>query len=260
MNDKQQINISIVTMFFDIGRGNWLSNNGEFQRSNDKYFGYFSHLAKLENDITVFTTDEFSEHILTLRQGKPTNIVTINLDDFQSWTDKIAKIQQNPNFLANIPLHIQQNPEYASPLYTLITNLKTHFVSQAIQKNLVQHEQVAWVDFGYCRDETTLQGIQHWQYNFDPNYVHLFTIRPHKLLGIFPHPRFARSMKKVKYAMFNNKVYIIAGITVATQQKWGEFLQKLTEIHLQLLNENIIDDEQGVYLMCNALYPCSGQV
>ena len=57
--------ISIVTNFFDIGRGNLpTSVRGlvlpHFQhRSNDKYFEYFEELAKLKNHMVVYTTKEF---------------------------------------------------------------------------------------------------------------------------------------------------------------------------------------------------------
>lgn len=72
--------ITIVTAFFDIGRGN--SRVGErimpeyFIRSTDTYFEYFSHMAKLENDMVIFTTEEFKERILSLRKGYGnTNVV-----------------------------------------------------------------------------------------------------------------------------------------------------------------------------------------
>ena len=53
--------ISIVTAFFDIGRGNWTPDKGlphYLQRSNDTYLERFSHLSKLENEIVIFTTNE----------------------------------------------------------------------------------------------------------------------------------------------------------------------------------------------------------
>lgn len=48
------MSITIVTAFFDIGRGDWSVENGHpnyLQRSNEKYFKYFSNLAQLENEM-----------------------------------------------------------------------------------------------------------------------------------------------------------------------------------------------------------------
>lgn len=255
MQHTKNTDISIVTMFFDIGRGNWSVNNNSFKRNNDDYFNYFNHLAKLNNDITIFTTDEFAERIQNIRKDKPTNIVCINLDDFQFWIDKIANIQQNPEFLAKIPENIKNYPEYISPHYVLIIHLKTYFINQVIQKNLVKHSQVAWIDFGYCRDTHTLGNIQNWQYPFDPNYIHLFTIRPHKLWGVFPHPRFPNTTAKINKELFRNKPYIIGGAMVAHQHQWAEFFKILTKAQMQLLRQNIINNEQMIYLQCAYQHP-----
>ena len=64
MIDKAEI--TIVSAFFDIGRGNWSKEQGHpgyLQRSCEKYIDYFSNLAKLENDMIIFTSSEFSEKI-----------------------------------------------------------------------------------------------------------------------------------------------------------------------------------------------------
>lgn len=47
--------ITLVTAFFPIGRGEW---TGKAQRSDDKYFKYFQHWARIHNDLVVYTTPE----------------------------------------------------------------------------------------------------------------------------------------------------------------------------------------------------------
>jgi hypothetical protein len=59
MND-----ITIVTAFFDIGRCELTPDKGlphYLQRTNDTYFERFAEIAKLENDMIVYTSAEFEE-------------------------------------------------------------------------------------------------------------------------------------------------------------------------------------------------------
>ena len=56
--------ITLVTAFFPIGRGEW---TGKAQRSDDKYFKYFQHWARIHNDLVVYTTPENAERIRQIR-------------------------------------------------------------------------------------------------------------------------------------------------------------------------------------------------
>ncbi|MFW2177027.1 MULTISPECIES: WlaTC/HtrL family glycosyltransferase [unclassified Moraxella] len=246
-------NISIVTMFFDIGRGDWSIENGiaDFaNRNNDKYFAYFANLAKLENDMVVFTTPNFKDRILELRQDRPTQFVMVDLDkEYGEYIAQISKIQNDPNFYNQLPNELRKNPEYRSPTYVLINNLKTHFVNQAIKGGLTKHKQIAWVDFGYCRDEHTLGDITEWRYAFDPQFMHFFTIKRPNYFGVIKNPRFASTLDDAYHAIFHNKVYIIGSIFIGTSELWHKFGKALGDVQHALLAENIIDDDQGVYVM-----------
>lgn len=245
--------ISIVTMFFDIGRGDWSKQAGiaDFaNRDNDKYFAYFAHLAKLDNDMVVFTTPNFDERILALRENRPTRIVHVDLDNqFGEYIDQISAIQNNPQFINRIPEELHQHPEYRSPKYVLINNLKTYFVNQAIEQGLTRHLQVAWVDFGYCRDNSTLGDIKEWRYDFDPKFLHLFTLKNPYYLGFIKNIRFPHTIDKAYYAIFHNRPTIIGGVIVANHLLWKEFFDAVCLAQKQLLSENIIDDDQGIYLL-----------
>ena len=62
--------ITIVTAFFDIGRGNIPKNQGYpgyLTRTTKTYFKYFSNLAKLNNEMVIFTSPDLKERILKLR-------------------------------------------------------------------------------------------------------------------------------------------------------------------------------------------------
>lgn len=235
-------NISIVTAFFDIGRGHLPSDKPEYlKRSNDTYFNYFNNLATLDNEMVIFTSEEFKKQILAIRKGKPTTVVVFDFaKKLNVIKNTITAIQNSPDFTAQVNKNERSNIEYWSADYVLLNNLKTYFVNKAISLGLVTNEQVAWVDFGYVRDEETLYGLKRWRYCFN-DQMNFFTIRP---------PLSIKSFDEVKHFIFNNQVYVIGGVIVAKQSTWQTFLSVLYHCQKQLIRQDIIDDDQGVYVMC----------
>lgn len=241
-------NISIVTAFFDIGRGQISTTDypSNLHRSNDTYFDYFAHLATLDNEMVVFTSECFKERILSIRKGKPTTVIIFDFHNrLNTIRHAIKAIQNSPEFIAQINKSEQKNIEYWSADYVLLNNLKTYFVNKAISDKLVYNKQVAWVDFGYVRDKDTLYGLKRWRYSFN-DQMNFFAIRP---------PLSIKSFEKVKHFIFNNEVYVIGGVIVAKQSTWQAFLPVLYGNQKRLLQEGIIDDDQGVYMMCFYTHP-----
>ena len=236
--------ISIVTAFFDIGRGKIGDDLPAYlKRTTDTYFNYFALLAKLENDMVIFTSAEFKDKILALRQGKKTTVIVFDFKNkFFYIKKRIAQIQNSPQFIKNIDPAQIKNIEYWSADYVLINNLKTYFVNQAIKQNLPMHDQVAWLDFGYVRDIDTLNQVSNWRYSFDKNKVHFFAINK-DLLPI-------DSLEKVMRFIFNNQVLLIGGCIVAHKDTWQEFFNLLFASQKALMQKNIIDDDQGLYVFC----------
>lgn len=235
-------NISIVTAFFDIGRGEIGEEFPSYlKRTTDTYFEYFSNLALLENEMVIFTSKEWEEKILKIRNGKPTKIIIIDLKKkFRRQLEVIKKIQESKEFKNKINKDMILNIEYWSPEYVLVTNLKAYFINYAINKKLLYNNLVSWVDFGYIRETKTLNNVRYWKYDFDKEKIHFFTIRKK-----FP----LKSKKDVYEAIFNNSVFIIGGATVGSKNKWKEFYIFLKNNQNELLNENIVDDDQGLYMM-----------
>ncbi|OOS21711.1 WlaTC/HtrL family glycosyltransferase [Moraxella lincolnii] len=130
MND-----ITIVTAFFDIGRGNISTEHypSYLKRTTNTYFEYFSYLATLDNNMVIFTEEKFKEKILTMRKSRPTTVICLNIfKKFNHILAKIADIQSNHEFLSNISQELSKNIEYWNSQYVLVTNLKTYFVNYAI--------------------------------------------------------------------------------------------------------------------------------
>lgn len=237
--------ISIVTAFFDIGRGNisTIDYPSNLYRTNDTYFKYFSYLASLNNEMIIFTSKEFEKKILDIRRNKKTKVIVFDFHNKLNFLrEKIDDIQNNSEFIEKINIEQRKNIEYWSSNYVLVTNMKVYFINQAITQNLISNRQVAWIDFGYVRDMDTLYNIQEWQYSFNPNKIHFFsTSKEIKSIANF---------EKVSDIIFNNKVVIIGGCTVASQEKWKDFLILLYQCQRELLSKNIVDDDQGLYIMC----------
>lgn len=192
--------------------------------------------------MVIFVAKHHVEKVLALRNGRPTKIIEFDFSNKLIYIKTlISKIQNNDGFISKINPEQIKNIEYWSADYVLVNNLKAYFVNKAIKQGIVDTNMVAWVDFGYCRSLNTLNGLKNWKYDFDPNFVHMFTIR--KYIKIHSH-------QDVLAFIFNNKVYVIGGCIVASQEKWNEFINLLFKNQKYLLKNNIVDDDQGLYVMC----------
>lgn len=146
--------VGIVTAFFDIGRGGWTEDHGHpwyLQRATNTYFERFGHLATLENEMVVYTSHDLAPRVIALRKGKEnrTTVIPVSLaDSFPKWREAIRRVQTSAAFKNKIQPHQVRNPEYWSPDYVMVTNLKVFFVAHAVQNNLFYNPQAAWLDFG----------------------------------------------------------------------------------------------------------------
>ncbi|HBO24725.1 MAG TPA: protein YibB [Providencia sp.] len=242
--------ITLITAFFDIGRGNWNAKSGRsdrLERTAETYFNYFNKLSSIDNKIIVFTSPDLKEQILKIREGKPTHVITLDLHHkFKYTINKISAIQHSDSFKKLIKPEQLKNPEYWSAEYVLINNLKPYFVNTAINLGLADSELISWVDFGYVRKDKVLYGIKEWNHPFDKNYVHLFSIQDGLNL---------EDEQSVMDKVINNETYIIGGVIVAAKDKWIEFYKLVTQIQKKLLLSGIIDDDQGIFLICASKHP-----
>ena len=78
---------TIITAYFDIGRGDWTANKGfreKLARSVDVYFSYFERLAALENEMIIFTSPDLKPRVEAIRNGKPTTVIVIDITEVVS--------------------------------------------------------------------------------------------------------------------------------------------------------------------------------
>ena len=236
MND-----ITIVTAFFDIGRSDWTPDKGlphYLHRTTETYFERFGYMAKLENKIIVYCAKEHVKDIKLLRQDRPTEILVVDFpNSFQELRNAVSIVQKNPDYLKKINLNQVRNPEYWSADYVVVNALKSTFVNRAIQLGYVETDLVAWLDFGYCRESSTTNGVTHWQYPFNKDKIHFFNVRDYKE-GTF-----------IQDIIANNTLHMHGSMIVAGKEMWPTLETLIHHSINELLKNNLIDDDQTLMLM-----------
>lgn len=241
-------NITVVTAFYDIGRGNLPHmKHGRVlphyqHRSVDTYLEYFKNLAKLENPLIVYTTEEFAETIWNIRKDYGlehlTNVqITPNYlpKGMEQAREEIVKIMESPDYYEKIV-----NPqliEYWHVDYVLVNIFKSVYVANAIELGLVKTDLTAWIDFGYCRNETTIPPSKRWNYNFDANKVHFFNIRE------------IEQARPIDSIIYTGDVYIMGCHIVAGTKMWHPMRDSILNNMAMLINHKLIDDDQTMLLM-----------
>lgn len=241
-------NISIVTAFYDIGRGEWSQDKGYphyLKRTTDTYIERFSQLTKLENDIVVFTSQDLAEKIKKSCNPSKENVKIVVFDVFKHFElmrENIAKIQNQQKFKDLIIPRQRLNPEYWNKDYVLVTNLKALFPFLAIEHELVEQEMIAWIDFGYCRSNKNIPNSKAWNYNFDEDKIHLFSYKKY-------------DNKPFESIIATNDVYILGAKAVAHKKMWKKMSELMFKSHSILIENNLIDDDQGLWLLSTLLEP-----
>lgn len=233
-------NISIVTAFFDIGRGNWSPQNGHpayLHRTVDTYIERFGYLTKLSNDITVITSRDLVDKIAAAcdPQCSVKIVVFDALNHFEKIKNIIRDIQSSESFKKTIHPSQIMNPEYWNPDYVLVTNLKPFFVNLAIQMNKPINDMIAWVDFGYCRSENQIPSARRWTYDFDSTKIHLLAYKNYD----------GAPIEKI---VATNDVYIPGAIIAADKKLWPKMSQLMRVSFDNLLAKNMVDDDQGLLI------------
>ena len=239
--------ISIVTAFFDIGRGDWstsVEKNGGplphyLERSVDKYIDHFTRLCEIDTEIIVYTSSDIAPRLASISP----NVKVVEYDYFnihQELRDDIQKIQSDPTFIKRINPYQVRNPEYWSKDYVGVTSLKAFYVTDAFERGLITNEWASWVDFGYCRDDEHVPSSKKWEYDFTPGLMHLFNYR---------EPNVKSPTTDVTIAVLNNIVYIIGGVFVGQKEQWATLRVDMGKALDVLMSQNMVDDDQGLLLM-----------
>src|SRR5712671_373679 len=234
--------IGIVTAFFDIGREDWAKRPNTpawLTRSTEDYFTCFERMCRLENEIVVFTQSRFAERIAAARAklgfSNETRIVCKDnfFEEYGPDLRKITRVMNMPGFLTDVT-H-PHCPEYWEPRYVLINYLKSFFAGEAIARGLVTSEFLAWVDFGYCREENVLPNPLKWDYPFSDK-IHLFNVE-------------RLDSQDLVSIIKTNKVYFQGCHIVAPRNQWADLKRLMQNAFDMLLSYDLMDDDQTLLLM-----------
>ena len=238
--------ITIVTAFYDIGRGDWTPDKGlphYLQRTTDTYLERFGHMAKLDNHMVVFTSPDLEPKVRELRGDKPTNIINWDFSGMgKELRKEITRVQSLEKYQKMINPSQVKNPEYWNVDYVLVNLLKSSFVTTAL-KITDTAPIVAWLDFGYCRDASTLNGVTHWQYPFSEDKIHVFSIK-NFVEGTY-----------INDIIANNDVHITGPHIIAHKDLWPKLETMILAHTSQLFDNDLIDDDQTLLLMSTLSNP-----
>lgn len=240
--------ITIVTAFFDIGRGNLPTTiRGRMlphhqHRSVETYFEFFKNLTKIKNEMVIYTTEDFAEKIRNLRimegLGDKTNVVVLPsyLPITMTETkEKIESVMNDESFWKTV-----DNPhliEYWNADYVLINIFKSLYVTHAIDSGIIKTDLVAWIDFGYVRTIETLPKNLKWNYDFNTEKMHMFKMRE------IDEDRPISDIIKTG-DVYTQGCHIVGGVDV-----WPKFMNLMLYNMNLLIENNMIDDDQTMMLM-----------
>lgn len=237
--------ITIVTAYFDIGRGQMK----KFKRSTHDYFDYFCKWAKFKNDLVVFVeSDDIKNEVLEFRSSiglaEQTTVIAIdNVISLASETyGQIEKAIKNPVQIGY--RFYPENPDSWCALYNYVTVLKAWCLNYTA--NVLNREgQLAWMDFGFNHGGTVYSlksdfNIK-WQYDFGEK-ITLFNLQKLDDRPIFD-------------IIFSMDTYIMGSIIIVPSMLASKFWE-LTKKSIQALSVvGLSDDDQVVWLMCARIAP-----
>jgi protein YibB len=237
--------ITVVSAFYDISRDDW---NG-YARSMDKYFEYFKHWARLRNQLVVYVEKSVDkQRILEIRGqyglvDKTKVVVTANLESLDpELFDSIKAAAENP--IQQKFRKYPKNPEVWNGKYNYLMSLKPFFVKDAVERDLIETELAAWMDFGFDHGGDLYPNSEEfdftWQFKF-PRKICLFALEPFDDRPIFD----------IVGALHT---YVQGPMIVAPIELWDIFWLMVRDAMLALNMCGLVDDDQILMLM--AYYRC----
>jgi hypothetical protein len=112
---------------------------------------------------------------------------------------------------------------------------KFSIVTSAIEMGLVDTTDLAWIDFGYCRDDARFDRTRPWSFDCRDK-VHLFYVEAPDDRPIFDIVR-------------SGTTYFQGGHIVGPATRWAEYRELIDDAFRSLLDCGIPDDEQTAMLM-----------
>lgn len=238
---KKECELTVVTAYFDIGRGEYKST---YARGNDKYINYFKFWARMKNDLVVYTQPEFKDEILEIREeyglGDRTKIITID-DTYSILPDmykRMCEIEKNEFYQKY--RYIKYNPDNNAK-YDYVMFLKSWCLKDAVEKGYVSNDFIAWLDFGFNHGGNFFSDEKDfdftWKYDFEDK-IYLASVVEPKLMN-----------KPIFHMIQSGEVFIQGTPYMMPVKLVSEYYNLMLEAMNSLLDIGFIDDDQTVLYM-----------
>ena len=230
---KQEI--TVVTAYFPIGRGDWT----HFTRGDDTYLDYFTHWARIRNDVVVYTTAEVGKEVKRIREGfGRSNTTVIVVDDYTMVDPELLELMHSVADIYRPYSVCPGRPEVMKPEFDYAMAIKYWCMQQA--SAIVDTTYLAWIDFGFDHGGTLYKDPEffdmRWEYPFSKD-VTLFAVKKPNDLPVFD-------------IVQRTDTFIQADCSVATTQYARHLYDDVREQYMHLLRCGLIDDDQIVLQMC----------
>ena len=257
--------ITLVTAFFDIGRGFW---SNSYKRTTKFYLQSFLNYLDYPYNMVCYIDDRCIDHILEHYVRSPHSnkiFIPINIkwleNNIHAWKQlpKDREIMQSsqyrefinyrqnimyPNGLPKGKIETRIFPENEIPEYNAINHAKIDFIMNAVQNGYIGTDVVCWSDFGYFgtqhqNDKTTFPTSILDKTNFSPGRITFF-------------------LRKNIVDQDSDPLYmLVCAPDVFTGTFWGGSVQLMSKLQTlyhecveELYSVNISDDDQHIYLRC----------
>lgn len=238
-------NITIVSAFFDIGRGKIADS--ALTRSNMDYLSYFEFWARIRNKTIIYTEPKFVNEITKIRAkyGLQKQTIVIPVEDVysieQDLYEKMKKISQRKEF-SNYRYYTDAMSNLAN--YDYIMLMKYWCIMDAEQRGYIT-DMAAWVDFGFNHGGDCYVKPEEfdfsWEYPFEEKIQYFALKDPEKELGI-------RNLQL--------QTDCIMGCLLLVPKKYcKQFWNMIVDAMKSLLILDCIDDDQQLLLMAYRMKP-----
>lgn len=237
--------ITLVSAFFDIGRGNLA--DAELARGVDKYFEYFMTWARMKNQLIIYTEPQYVERIRTIRAGfglaERTMVIPVdNIYEIEpELYARMEKISSNERFCNYRYLnHAMSNRAN----YDYVMLLKYWCLMDAAKRGYVP-DMAAWIDFGfnhggdlyYIPEEFDFE----WEYDFS-NRIQFFALKN-------PDEEFGLRNLQLQTDCIMGCLLLVPG------RLCEKFWEMIKDAMKALLMLDCIDDDQQLLLMTYRMEP-----
>ncbi len=170
--------VTIVTAFFDIGRG----NSSTLKRTNEQYFEYFKFWARMQNHVICYTNPAHVETVRAIRAlfGLLERTTVIAIEDISALEPEIyascIRVSSDKRFRASRLFYraLSNNAAYSYSMF-----LK-HWCLADAQKRMGLCGTVAWLDFGFNHGGKTYPHPEDfdflWCTDFPQDKIHVFAL------------------------------------------------------------------------------------